>query len=83
MLDKITEDVDLSALSSSKMIRMVDIDQHCIWYEKCPACYGVWLDAGEFKNFKDNFQRSRNLLVKPRKFLDEKGNKNRDFCEDW
>lgn len=41
---------------SAKMIRMVEIDQHCIWYEKCPACQGIWLDAGEFKDFKNNFK---------------------------
>ncbi|HEY9669602.1 MAG TPA: zf-TFIIB domain-containing protein [Coleofasciculaceae cyanobacterium] len=39
-----------------RMTRMVDIDQHCIWYEICPKCQGVWLDAGEFKKFKDNFK---------------------------
>jgi len=53
-VDKITEHVDCPRCHR-QMIRMVDIDQHCIWYEKCPACYGVWLDAGKFKNFKDNF----------------------------
>jgi Zn-finger nucleic acid-binding protein len=40
----------------ARMTRMVDIDQHCIWYEICPKCQGVWLDAGEFKKFKDNFK---------------------------
>lgn len=40
----------------AKMIRIVDIDQHLVWYEKCPSCQGVWLDAGEFKDFKNNFQ---------------------------
>ncbi len=39
-----------------KMMRMLDIDQHSIWYEKCLNCHGVWLDAGEFRKFKDNFQ---------------------------
>ena len=55
-LDKITGDVDCPRCRH-QMIRMVDIDQHCIWYEKCPACHGVWLDAGEFKKFKGNFNR--------------------------
>ena len=54
-LDKITEDMDCPRCEH-RMTRMVDIDQHCIWYEKCPVCHGVWLDAGEFKNFKDNFK---------------------------
>ena len=39
------------------MKRMVDIGTHAIWYERCPACQGIWLDAGEFKKFKDNFQQ--------------------------
>lgn len=41
---------------STKMTRILDIDQYSIWYEKCPKCQGVWFDAGEFKKFKDNFQ---------------------------
>jgi Zn-finger nucleic acid-binding protein len=45
---------------------MVDIDQHSIWYEKCPGCQGVWLDAGEFKDFKENFQ-PRGILDRVRK----------------
>lgn len=39
-----------------KMIRMLDIDLYTIWYEKCTKCHGVWLDAGEFKRYKQNFQ---------------------------
>ena len=30
----------------SPMIRMVDIDQHHIWFESCKVCKGVFLDAG-------------------------------------
>jgi Zn-finger nucleic acid-binding protein len=50
------------------MIRMVDLDQHHIWYESCPVCYGKWFDAGEFKDlqeesvvdfFRDLFARER------------------------
>lgn len=37
---------------SSAMLRMVDKDQHHIWYEACPNCYGVFFDAGEFRDFK-------------------------------
>jgi Zn-finger nucleic acid-binding protein len=55
-LDQITEDLGCPRCTAI-MTRMVDIDQHCIWYEKCPACHGVWLDAGEFRKFKDNFNR--------------------------
>lgn len=36
-------------------IRMLDIDRYSIWYEQCPKCQGIWLDAGEFKQFKQNF----------------------------
>lgn len=43
------------------MMGMLDIDKYSIWYEKCLNCEGVWLDAGEFKQFKRNFQ-SRNIL---------------------
>ena len=35
------------------MIRMVDVDQHHIDYEACSVCYGIFLDAGEFKDLKD------------------------------
>jgi Zn-finger nucleic acid-binding protein len=34
------------------MIRMVDVDQHHIDYEACTTCYGIFLDAGEFKDLK-------------------------------
>ncbi len=39
-----------------KMQKMLDIDRHSIWYEQCTQCLGIWLDAGEFKKFKQNFQ---------------------------
>ena len=35
------------------MIRMVDVDQNHIDYEACTTCYGIFLDAGEFKDLKD------------------------------
>ncbi len=38
------------------MIQIVDIDKERLWYEKCPDCQGIWLDAGEFIQFKRNFQ---------------------------
>ena len=34
------------------MIRMVDKDQPHIWYEACANCYGVFFDAGEFTDYK-------------------------------
>lgn len=68
--NKISEDIDCPRCNQ-KMIRMVDIDLHCIWYEKCPACYGVWLDAGEFKNFKDNF-KGKGIVGQAKKFFKRK-----------
>ncbi len=36
----------------SPMIRMVDARQRHIWLESCPVCYGVFFDAGEFRDYK-------------------------------
>src|ERR1041384_4951540 len=50
------------------MIRMVDIDQHHIWFESCKVCKGLFLDAGEFRDLhshtlidyiKDLFAKAR------------------------
>ena len=35
------------------MLRMVDNRQPHIWYESCPVCYGLFFDAGEFADFKE------------------------------
>jgi Zn-finger nucleic acid-binding protein len=35
------------------MVRLVDAHQTHIWYEACSKCYGVFFDAGEFKDFKE------------------------------
>lgn len=48
--------------------RMLDIDRHSIWYERCPQCSGIWLDAGEFSQFKQNFRENR-LLSRARSAL--------------
>ena len=37
----------------AQMLRMVDLEQHHIWYEKCPVCYGVFFDAGEFRDLQE------------------------------
>lgn len=47
------------------MMQMLDIDQYAIWYEKCLKCQGVWLDAGEFTQYKQNFS-SKGLLHRVR-----------------
>jgi hypothetical protein len=34
---------------------MLDIDKQAIWWEKC-ARYGlIWLEAGQFSQYKQNF----------------------------
>ena len=35
------------------MDRLSDPEQPHVWYEGCPTCYGVYFDAGEFKDFKE------------------------------
>jgi Zn-finger nucleic acid-binding protein len=42
----------------TKMQKILDIDRYSIWYEQCVTCSGIWLDAGEFTKFKDNFKLS-------------------------
>jgi Zn-finger nucleic acid-binding protein len=34
----------------SRMIRMVDAQQHHIWFEHCTVCAGSFFDAGEFRD---------------------------------
>ena len=38
----------------TQMIRMVDVKQPHIWYESCPVCFGVFYDAGEFRDHKEH-----------------------------
>jgi Zn-finger nucleic acid-binding protein len=38
---------------SEPMLRMVDRRQPHIWYEACPVCYGLFFDAGEFTDYKE------------------------------
>ncbi|MDP6044180.1 MAG: zf-TFIIB domain-containing protein [Phycisphaerae bacterium] len=35
------------------MIRMVDAGQPHIWYEGCGICHGLFFDAGEFADYKE------------------------------
>jgi len=37
----------------TQMIPMVDNNQPQIWYESCKSCYGIFFDAGEFKDYKE------------------------------
>lgn len=54
-----------------KMNPMVDMDQYTIWYEKCDQCQGIWLDAGEFKRYKQNFQ-PRGIIEKAKHIFSRK-----------
>lgn len=38
---------------SAPMVKMVDARQPHIWYESCPSCFGVFFDAGEFRDYKE------------------------------
>jgi Zn-finger nucleic acid-binding protein len=53
----------------TSMIRMVDAEQPHIWYESCPACYGVFFDAGEFRDYKERtiLDFVKDLMAKERK----------------
>jgi len=35
------------------MVRMVDLNQPHIWFEKCSRCFGTFFGAGEFRDFKE------------------------------
>ena len=52
----------------SQLIRMVDRDQPHIWYEACTSCYGVFFDAGEFRDYKERtvLDFFRDLFAKER-----------------
>jgi Zn-finger nucleic acid-binding protein len=51
-----------------ELIRMVDRDQPHIWYEACTSCYGVFFDAGEFRDYKEKtvLDFFRDLFAKER-----------------
>jgi Zn-finger nucleic acid-binding protein len=52
----------------TQMIPMVDNKQPHIWYESCTSCYGVFFDAGEFKDYKEEtiLDFFKDLLAKER-----------------
>ncbi len=51
-----------------EMIGMVNAQQPHIWYESCPVCYGIFFDAGEFKDYKEEtvLDYFRDLFAKER-----------------
>ncbi|MFK7914863.1 MAG: zf-TFIIB domain-containing protein [Pseudomonadales bacterium] len=36
----------------TRMLETADERQTHIWFEECPSCQGIWLDAGEFTDLK-------------------------------
>ena len=54
---------------NAQMVKMVDNEQPHLWFEKCPVCYGVWFDAGEFTDFKeeDKLDKIKDFLTKTRR----------------
>lgn len=59
----------LCPVCQARMVKMVDNDQPHIWYEACSTCYGVFFDAGEFTDFKEDtlFDTIRDLFTRERK----------------
>jgi Zn-finger nucleic acid-binding protein len=57
------------SICHTPMIRMVDAEQPHIWYESCPTCYGVFFDAGEFRDYKERtiLDFFKDLMAKERK----------------
>jgi Zn-finger nucleic acid-binding protein len=52
-------------IDDQQMVRMVDRAQPTLWFESCPLCYGVFFDAGEFAEYRED--RLRNLFVRHRR----------------
>ena len=54
---------------TAPLIRMVDAGQPHIWYEGCGICHGLFFDAGEFADYKEETLMDfvRDMLSKERK----------------
>lgn len=52
----------------TRMVKMVDARQRHLHYESCPVCYGVFFDAGEFRDYKNEtvLDFFRDLFAKER-----------------
>lgn len=61
------DDIDCPECSCP-MLKMVDVRQPHIWYEGCPSCFGVFFDAGEFRDYKEKTVMDffRDLFAKER-----------------
>jgi Zn-finger nucleic acid-binding protein len=44
---------------------MVDKAQPSLWFESCPLCFGVFFDAGEFSDFRE--ESLRLLIIRHRR----------------
>jgi len=52
----------------TRMDKVADARQTHIWYESCPSCEGIFLDAGEFTDLKhDTFLDRLRDLIKGRR----------------
>lgn len=53
----------------ARMVRLVDREQRHIRYEACSTCYGVFFDAGEFRDWKKHhaFDWLKSLVARERK----------------
>jgi Zn-finger nucleic acid-binding protein len=53
----------------TRMMRMVDARQPHIRYESCQVCYGVFFDAGEFRDYRQEtvLDFFRSLFAKERR----------------
>ena len=62
------DDIDCPQCSTP-MLKMVDARQPHIWYESCPGCYGVFFDAGEFRDYREKtvLDFFRDLFAKERR----------------
>lgn len=52
----------------TKMLRIVDPQQPHLWLETCAVCHGMFFDAGEFRDWKDEtlLDVVRGWFAKPR-----------------
>ncbi|MFC1513264.1 zf-TFIIB domain-containing protein [Thermodesulfobacteriota bacterium] len=52
----------------TQMGKMVDSNQPHLWYEACDVCYGLFFDAGEFKDYREEniFDFFKDIFSKPR-----------------
>ena len=51
-----------------EMVGMVNPQQPHVWFESCPVCYGIFFDAGEFIDYKEEtiMDFFRDLFAKER-----------------